>query len=114
MSSRSSYPRVSLGAEYTSMICFSCGNDGAHACLDKNGCPYVSCRYCKARSLSLSLRAVASLRFLTEMLRDEKIRKTWAMSIAHAEVRRWEAPTRDELAQPVAAPVTAPEGVNRG
>lgn len=117
---RSAYPRTSLGPEYIDMLCFACGNDGAHACIDRNGAPYVSCRYCKARSLSLHLRAVASLKFLTDMLRDETVRRAWAKSCAEAEVRRWTAPDREQVSRPVVEPVPLPvpsprpEEVSRG
>jgi hypothetical protein len=108
-----SYPRISLGPEYTDLVCFACGNPGACGLIDKHGQAYVACRYCKARCLSLHIRAVASLRYLTGLLRDPTFRKGWSNAINLAEVERWGPPPEREPAPvPEAAPAVSEEAAD--
>lgn len=86
--------KTSLGPDYTDMICFSCGNAGACGMVDRKGSPYVSCRYCRAMILSLHLRAVVSLRLLTDLLKDPEFKKEWTIACAEGEVAMWSV--RDE------------------
>lgn len=76
--------RRSLGPSYTGMVCPGCGEHALHGLLDVNGRPYVSCEGCRFRALGLSLRAVASLRFLGRLLLTGPVREAWAKEVVGA------------------------------
>lgn len=69
--------RRSLGPTYTGMTCPGCGEPGLMGMLDVKGKPYVTCESCRFRVLGLSLRGVASIRFLGALLRNASVREAW-------------------------------------
>jgi len=102
------HPRLSLGKEFTDFMCFSCAMDGAQGLIDKHGGAYVSCRFCKVRSFGLSIRAVASLKFISNtILQDERTRRAWAMAVAESEMIRWRSPLPDLVAKKAKAEAEA-------
>ena len=76
--------RRSLGPGYTNMICPGCGEGALHGLIDVNGRPYVSCEGCRFRALGMSLRAVASVRFLGRLLMSAPVREAWAKEVVAA------------------------------
>lgn len=99
--------RRSLGPSYTAMICPGCGEAALHGLIDCNGRPYVSCEGCRFRALGMSLRAVASIRFLGRLLMSQPVRDAWVKEVVSA--------MGDAMTPPApAAPTTDPTKVSHG
>jgi hypothetical protein len=97
------------------MMCPACGVAALHGLIDVNGRAYCSCEECRLRIFGLSLRGVASVRFLGRLLETEAVRKAWANEILGA-VHQATTPlqVRESDAQTTAAPVvptSEPKGV---
>ncbi len=76
-------PRVrrSLGPAFTSMICPSCGEPHLDGMIDVNGVPYAKCVFCSFRCLGMTLRSVAALKFLGQLLTSAPVRDAWNKAI---------------------------------
>jgi hypothetical protein len=102
--------RRSLGPAFTSMICPTCGEPHLDGMIDVNGVPYAKCAFCSFRCLGMTLRSVAALKFMGQLLNSAPVREAWNKAIL--------ATLGEAIAPPqtvsTAAAATDLKGVGRG